>query len=262
MIAALSDVPYRICRSKKGDPKAMLDLLDTRHASKRSMSWVAIMQTIFSKRNNGKEHLSKFINKFDSLFSQLESFKETLGFVDDVKVGLFLRSLQKTDVLQSTMASMKLQDHEKLTWKAVTSDLLQVWNQEFLSRSKSVSNTDEGGGKRFAGSTSDAPYNYCGEKGHSDEKCWWNPKNSRNRIKEFQKDRAHGKAAEKAKYVDQTEKSSKKKPIEFGSTAMCKTENYGKLQFKSYARSHEKNARSRDGRRRKWAIDSSRRSKS
>ena len=127
---SLREAPFRVCRSAKGNPKEMLELLDARYASKRSVSWIALLHTICTKKHKGKEDLAKFVDDFDRLFSQFEQIKPDVIFPDEIKVGLFMASLQETASLKSSLASLKLQDDDKLTWEIVTSDLIEVWNQQ------------------------------------------------------------------------------------------------------------------------------------
>ena len=181
---SLGEAPFRVCRSAKGYPLMMLELLDTRYASKRSVSWIALLHTICTKKHKPKEDLARFVDEFDRLFSQFEQVKPEVLFPDEIKVGLFMASLQETTALRSSLDSLKLQDDDKLTWETVTSDLIEVWNQR--PRGSDHGNGDGRRPGRRPSSAHGAQAEWCKfcERKHfnAGPKCFWNPDSPNSKV--------------------------------------------------------------------------------
>lgn len=181
--------------------------------------------------------MTKLLDEYDCLFSQLEQINSDVNFFFEIKIVFLMASLSDTKHLQSSLASLNHQDDDKLTWENETSHPIEVWNQIQVSGSIDASQT--GGGNKFAGRASDAPCTCCGRSNHNADKCCWNSQNPRNKIKELRKklSRTHG--TKKEKPDKETEKSSKKKSIEFSSAASGsnKSSIEGKLHFEFYERS-------------------------
>ena len=219
---ALGEAPFRVCRSAKGNPMEMLELFDARYASKRSVSWIALLHTICTKKHKGKEDLAKFVDEFDRLFSQFEQIKPEVNFPDEIKVGLFMASLQETSSLKSSLASLKLQDDDKLTWETVTSDLIEVWNQQpEAGRTKQDGEGSSRTRKKKSRNAHGAQVgvcSFCGEThGNPGSGCFWNPANPNNKLpKALKKKLASGAETEPEEEAD---KRKKKKSLRFGSMA-------------------------------------------
>ena len=68
--------------------------------------------------------MGKYIDEFESLFSQLERMGEDVKIPETHKAPLLLSSIGHGTVLESTVAALRLKDTGDLKWPSVTSDLI------------------------------------------------------------------------------------------------------------------------------------------
>ncbi len=195
LVNALGDLALRVCMNEVSEPMKMLKLLDNRYASSRAATRISVLTSVYAKRWNGKEHMGKFVDEFESLFSQLERMGEDVKIPETHKGPLLLASIGHGTVLESTVAALRLKDTSDLKWPSITSDLIQEHmairssqmrgrksgkNSESVTQEGSCSNQQNS--KRHSASTAknstskkDQECTYCGRKGHTREKCWINP---------------------------------------------------------------------------------------
>ena len=196
LVHALGDSALRVCSAHIDEPLSMLSLLDTRYASNRASNRVSILTSLYSKRFTGKENMSKYVDEFEVLFNQLERMGEKVAIPETHKAPLLLASLGHGSALESTVAALRLQDTDSLSWESVTADLIQEWKQLNIGKSKpkseSKSNLAGGYGKlrkqklksdKYNANSAVKPSNeksdiiceFCGKSGHVAADCFINP---------------------------------------------------------------------------------------
>ena len=83
IISALGDAPLRVVIDIDDDPARMMQLLDARYASNRTVSRIAIQTQLYGMSYSG-QNMSTYIDQYTSLFSQLEPMgKEGCGYTGD-----------------------------------------------------------------------------------------------------------------------------------------------------------------------------------
>jgi len=203
LVNALGDTALRVCSSELDEPLKMLDLLDARYASDRTSSRISLLTTLYTKRFKDKDNMPKFIDEFETLFGQLERMGEKTKVPETHKAPLLLASLGTNSLLENTVAALRLRDVDNLSWKDVTADIIQEWQQKkdkktndvptkrhnsqcpkscphpshdrFRRRREQANRTDN---------TSTRICNFCGEKGHLAEDCFSNPNSPRCKLSE------------------------------------------------------------------------------
>jgi gag-polypeptide of LTR copia-type len=129
IVSALGDSAFRVCAPEAGDPIAMLHMLDKRYASKRAASRISLLTSVYDKRYQPKSSMSKYIDEFNQLFSQLESMGTDANIPESHKAPLLLASLCTNSSLESTVAALRLRDISDLTCDSVTADLIRKQNE-------------------------------------------------------------------------------------------------------------------------------------
>lgn len=98
LVSAFGDSAFRASSSKVEDPLEMLKLIDKRFASTRSSSRISIVTNMFSKRYQPGEDMARYVDDFESLFSQLEKMRSNTALPEAFKAPLLLSSLVKTQL--------------------------------------------------------------------------------------------------------------------------------------------------------------------
>lgn len=73
MVNALDNTALRVCSSETSEPIKMLELLDSRFESNRTSSRISILTSLYSNKYNGNDKMAKYVDKFESVFSRMES---------------------------------------------------------------------------------------------------------------------------------------------------------------------------------------------
>lgn len=194
LVAALGDTALRVCSSKIGEPLEMLKMLDNRFASSRTATRISVLTTMYTKRFNPKsDNMGKFIDEFETLFSQLERMGTETKIPESHKAPLLLASMGTTSQLESTVAALRTKDTDELTWETVTSDLIQEWNHIKSTRhgkdntkinQRSSDESQNRSGFRHSGRVAKVKCNFCGKNGHKEENCFLNPKSKQCKLPE------------------------------------------------------------------------------
>ena len=198
----LGDSALRVCSTQITDPMKMLELLDKRYASTRTATRICVLTSVYSKRFEAKDNMPRYIDEFESLFSQLERMGKDAAIPESHKAPLLLASMGHYSPLESTVAALRIKDTEDITWEAVSADLIQEWKQV---RSKSgsyqkagkidqINNTNSGTesqrkrtkkkGESAKSVKEDVECEFCGKKGHVEEDCFLNPESPGCRLPE------------------------------------------------------------------------------
>ena len=138
IISALGDAPLRVVMDVDDDPARMLQLLDGRYASNRTVSRIAVQTQLFRMSYNG-QNMSTYVDQFTSLFSQLERMGTDAAIPDSHKAPMLLASIDPKCPLESTAAALRTKDIGELTWDYVATTLIDEYNAKESSTSGSGS---------------------------------------------------------------------------------------------------------------------------
>lgn len=123
IISALGDSPLRVVLDADDDPAKMLRLLDARYASNRTVSRIAVQTQLFRMRFTG-QNMSKYVDEYSSLFSQLERMGKDSAIPESHKAPMLLASIDPSSPLEVTAAALRTKDASELTWDYVTVTLI------------------------------------------------------------------------------------------------------------------------------------------
>lgn len=244
LVNALGDSPLRVCSSSLDDPITMIELLDARYASDRAVSRISVLTSLYSKKYNSRENMAKYIDEFEVLFNQLEKMGNDTKVPESHKAPLLLSSMGHDSQLESTVAALRLRDVDQLTWESVTADLIQEYQQsketkKHSKHSAGLGHRNNNSNRRHTSSKGESSKGetctFCGNKGHSEIHCFYNPDSERCRVPEQAREKLK---AMKTKDSKGSSKKEKKK-LHFGSTGVVKrnskTQSTGKLSANAAA---------------------------
>ena len=181
IVNALGNSALRVCSNHVSEPMDMLATLDARYASTRATTRISVLTALYTKRYTGKSEMARYVDQFESLFSQLELMGKEHAVPESHKVGILLASMGTNSCLESSCAALRLQDCDSLSWESVTADLIQEFKQHNSSSSEEMRKPKGNAGKHAArkagkkSSNTTSECDYCGEKGHTAPKCYLNP---------------------------------------------------------------------------------------
>ena len=221
IISGLGDAALRVVMEADEDPSRMLQLLDGRYASSRTVSRIAVQTQLFRMSYNG-QNMSDYIDQYTSLFSQLERMGKDAAIPESHKAPMLLASINPSCSLESTAAALRTKESSELTWDYVATTLIDEYKARQVTESFGGSNSrnkkkkqrkykrqnahssagnqnddsdDESDIDRtinaFAaalkssksGNKSERPKcSFCGRLGHHAESCFVNPDNPKNRL--------------------------------------------------------------------------------
>ena len=228
IISALGDSPLRVVAEADGEPARMLALLDARYASSRTVSRIAVQTQLFRMRYTGQD-MSRYIDEYVTLFSQLEFMGKDIAVPEAHKAPMLLASIDPDSDMESIAAALRTKDAKELTWEYVTTTMID----EFNSKNKSEGKAKKHGKKKFKhrvprhqvastvhedGSSSDGSVDvnkaarafaaalngnrsrssstrsdviceFCNKNGHTESYCYLNPDNPNNRLSSRMKER-------------------------------------------------------------------------
>ena len=127
IISALGDSPLRVVLEADDDPKRMLKLLDARYASNRTVSRIAVQTQLFRMRYTDQA-MSTYVDKYTSLFSQLEQMGKDAAIPESHKAPMLLASIDPKGPLESTAAALRTKEASELTWEYVATTLIDEYN--------------------------------------------------------------------------------------------------------------------------------------
>ena len=132
IISALGDAPLRVVMDAEDDPARMLQLLDSRYASNRTVSRISVQTQLFQMLYTD-QNISTYIDQYTSLFSQLECMGKDAAIPESHKASMLLVSIDPNCALESTAADLPTKDSNKLTWDYVTTTLIDEYNAKVSS---------------------------------------------------------------------------------------------------------------------------------
>jgi len=135
IIAALGDAPLRVIAEVDDDPAKMLNLLDARYASSRTVSRIAVQTQLYRMRYN-EQDMSKYIDQYTALFSQLEFMGKTVAVPDAHRAPMLLASIDPTSELEPIAAALRTKDADDLTWDYVATTLIDEYNARHKAGNK------------------------------------------------------------------------------------------------------------------------------
>ena len=189
IIHALGDAALRVCMSDVDEPLEMLASLDSRYASNRATTRIALLTSLYAKRYRNHENMAKYIDEFESLFAQIEKMGKEAAVPETHKAPILLASMGTSSQMESIVAVMRMRDTVDLKWETVTADLIEEWrrhsskNEHQKGGSKFHREKGSDHGSRFFKGRSIKTKNdavpktcdFCGKKGHTSENCFINP---------------------------------------------------------------------------------------
>ena len=127
IISALGDAPLRVVMDVDDDPGKMLDLLDARYASNRTVSRIAVQTQLFRMSYSGQD-MASYVDQYTSLFSQLERMGKDAAISESHKAPMLLASIDPNCFLESTAAALRTKESSELTWEYVATTLIDEYN--------------------------------------------------------------------------------------------------------------------------------------
>ena len=228
IITALGNSPLRVVADVDDDPARMLELLDARYASNRTVSRIAVQTQLFRMRYTGQD-MSKYIDEYASLFSQLEFMGKDVAIPEAHKAPMLLASIEPTCDLEPIAAALRTKDAQDLTWAYVTTTLIDEHNarrkmtsnnkvsRKFRGRTAHKAKHAHVNAIKDADSSSDESVDieaaartlaaaiqsrsggksrqssvicdFCEKPGHTEPKCFMNPDNPNNKLPSRMKER-------------------------------------------------------------------------
>lgn len=220
IISALGDAPLRVVMEVDDDPQRMLQLLDARYASNRTVSRIAVQTQLFRMKYTNQD-MSSYVDQYTTLFSQLERMGKDAAIPETHKAPMLLASIDPSCRLESTAAALRTKDVTELTWDYVATTMIDEYNaKQFVSsesggksgrnrrkRNKRGSYTssritqndnDESDNSdieskvraltvalksvKSGNSKIQLHCNFCDKSGHTEDRCYLNPDNPNNKL--------------------------------------------------------------------------------
>lgn len=88
----------------------MLEILTERYASTRTSTSVVVLNSTYTKHNDGKTSMSKYIDDFNSLFSQSDAMGTDTVVTDTHKPIMRIESLGTNSLLECTLSALLLKE--------------------------------------------------------------------------------------------------------------------------------------------------------
>ena len=136
IISALGDAPLRVVLQADDDPEKMLQLLDARYASNRTVSRIAVQTQLF-RMSYKDQNMSTYVDQYTSLFAQLEKMGEEAAIPETHKAPMLLASIDPKCDLESTAAALRTKDVKDLTWDYVATTLIDEYNARNVTSGRS-----------------------------------------------------------------------------------------------------------------------------
>ena len=130
IISALGNAPLRVVIEADDDLHRMLQLLDGRYASNRTVSRIAVQTQLF-RMSYKNQNMASYVEKFTSLFSQLEQMGKDSAIPETHKAPMPLASIDPNCFLEATAAALRTKDPTELTWQYVATTLIDEYNSRF-----------------------------------------------------------------------------------------------------------------------------------
>ena len=109
IISALGDALLRVVMDVDDNTARMLQLLDSRYASNRTVSRIAVQTQLFRMSYNCQD-MSSHIDQYTSLFSQLVRMGKDSAIPESHKAPMLLASIEQTCTFESTAAALRTKD--------------------------------------------------------------------------------------------------------------------------------------------------------
>ena len=215
IISALGDAPLRVVMDVDDDPGKMLDLLDARYASNRTVSRIAVQTQLFRMSYSGQD-MASYVDQYTSLFSQLERMGKDAAIPESHKAPMLLASIDPNCFLESTAAALRTKESSELTWEYVATTLIDEYNAKrssgalgssssrhrwkskgrrkkskaFVSDMKGDSDSSDvestaralAAALHTANKSRPLECDFCNRRGHTKDRCFVNPDNPDNHL--------------------------------------------------------------------------------
>lgn len=129
LVVALEDTVLRVEVAKIGELLEMLKMLDNHFVSSKTASRILVLTSVYNKQYICKQdNMATFVNEFEYLLAQLEKMDAETKISEFHSAPLLLVAMENSSTRESTVASRRTKEANKLSWEEVTSDLTQNWN--------------------------------------------------------------------------------------------------------------------------------------
>lgn len=264
IVGALGDTALRVCLPAKDDPSKMIKLLESTYASNRAASKIFVLTSVFGKRWDGNRSMSKYIDEFNQLFTQLATMGKDAMIPEKLRAPILLASFGSKSEMENCIAALRMKD-DIPAWESLTADLILEYSRLKESSKGSENNkrvnhvaTNGTAGRQenngtfrrplFAALANSNPSDrknitcgYCGRKGHSTQNCFWNPANPNNKLSDGEK-----KSIIKALTQSNTKKNNANNAVHFGGFSICTPKNNSKSDKKSMVSKTHPNANKKE----------------
>lgn len=132
IISALGNEQLRVLAEVNGEPMRMLQLLDARYASNRTVSRIAI-QTQLYRMTYSNQDMSRYIDEYTGLFSQLEFMGKDIAIPEAHKAPMLLASINPSSNMETIAAALRTKESKELTWDFVATSLIDEYNSKYKS---------------------------------------------------------------------------------------------------------------------------------
>lgn len=188
LVSGLGDDAFQVCSDLVPDALKMLEALDERFASKRATSQIALIDSILRKKFRSGDDMEKYVNEFESLFSQLSQVQSETTIPDILKGPMLLSSIQYGTGLESMAAALRTKDIKELTWKSVSADLIEERKRVNQGEGLIERNSHKKPHLAKTAKGSDVTCGFCGKKNHTADTCFMNPESEQCRLTEQEKE--------------------------------------------------------------------------
>lgn len=171
--SALGDVPLWVVLEAYDDPGRMLELLDSRYASNRTVSRIAVQTQLFRMTYTDQD-MSTYVDHYTYMFAQLKQMGKDIAIPDTHKAPMLLASIDPHGPLESAAAALRTKNTAELTWDYVATTLIDEYNarhQSSFNSRRPNKNRTKRKQKNKRGSTaslSSKQYNYNSDSDYSD----------------------------------------------------------------------------------------------
>ena len=170
IVGGLGDKPLRLVVGVRKDPAHMMEKLNERYASSKLTTRMTLMTSLTNMAYKGGD-MTEFVDSYASLLDRLEAMDAKVP--SELSVIMFLASMKGH--FAPTVAALRTMSDESLRWDDVTARLI-----EEADTAKAARGSGPSSGSALVVAT--RMCDFCGKRGHTQDRCWQNPDNPSNRL--------------------------------------------------------------------------------
>lgn len=216
IIQSLGDKPLSILAELDGQPREMLAALDARYRGATTTDVIILLGEVHNKQYRDSMDMSLFVDELGDLFSRLRAIKSPM--TDLMQVGFLLAKIPQSSAMHAAAAALRSMNPSELTWEMATNRLVAEY-KTMDSKPGDLRRRNRGK-KKGKATRKGAPLsdvddeldvasiaqavalamkaeakrpttvcNFCGKKGHHEDKCFQNPDNPGNTLPQKLRDK-------------------------------------------------------------------------